>query len=1123
MLGLGDLPSVALSMQDLVPHKVTPKIVVLQKPKKTKAGSPQVENQFTDGLMELGQDQGLAGTTVSGIAQDQEGTLWIATDNGLCAYDGESIYTYLKSSGLSRDTKNSICVDQKGHIWAAGNGVDEIIPEAGIVKHYGKKEGLTSNAIGSVMIDSKGRICLTGRQGVDFYDPQKGTCVHLGAAQGLSSDYINCMTEDHAGRFWFASNGGGVNIYDPATSKLYLLNETNGLSNNDIRALCCDREGRIWLGGWNGGIDLFDIQQNTYYQLRLKHGIAFHYIWDIIQDSKGRMWIAYQGRGADVYDPQTRKIHHVYGKEGISKSTVYALFEDKDQCIWMGCSVAGVVHYDPSNGDIRNYDNTHWAARSPIMALYEDRQHQILLSSAGAGTDVFDLPTQTLKSFYLGPEWSNAWQNYYLDNGQGQLYMGTEYCFNIWDRKKQELRAWSDKNGLVHNRIKCAILYDGGALIGTRGGVYRYDSLRQSIAYLTCTADSCKNAVECICRDQKGKFWIGTLGAGVFVYDPVASTLNHFAKEQGFSGSPIYALLADDNNCIWVATESEGLKKIDQDKHTVTNLTIDNGLSEMTVLSLLEKDHKIYAGTARGLSIIEQENGRMNISSMGKAQGLRAVDFNPNAAIVASNGNIWWGAGDMMIAYLPGKKNPVPGKTQLTAIDIMNKEQVFPGNQDLLSGIGEKDTLWSAAQDTFAFKNLALEDTGYLHKNHIHWKNTRGPHKIPVGFELPYDQDHLTFHFTGNYLSNTDKTRYRYILEGIDGKWNKIVNENFADYRNIPPGNYTFKVCSSNNGGPWSPPAVFSFTIAPPWWKTRVAYAGYIVLILALIFGYNKLRTLGLVKRQKELETVVTERTSEIVEQKKIVEEKQKEIIESINYAKRLQEAILPSLDFLRANIPDSFIYYRPKDIVAGDFYWAELQDDLFFIAAADSTGHGVPGAMVSVVCSNALNSAVKEFNLTDTGKILDKTRELVVETFRKSTNDVKDGMDISLLCLDRKNRTIRWSGANNPLWYFQGNEMKEVKADKQPVGKSVIETPFTTHHIGYEKGTTLYLLTDGFADQFGGDKGKKLKGSNLQKLLSSIQTLEMRDQQKKLDQFFTQWQGELEQVDDVCVIGIRL
>ncbi len=275
--------------------------------------------------------------------------------------------------------------------------------------------------------------------------------------------------------------------------------------------------------------------------------------------------------------------------------------------------------------------------------------------------------------------------------------------------------------------------------------------------------------------------------------------------------------------------------------------------------------------------------------------------------------------------------------------------------------------------------------------------------------------------------------------------------------------------------------------------------------------------------QKKKANQLLAKQNSEIKEQKGIIEEKQKEILDSITYAKRLQEAILPPLNLIQKHLPDSFIYYKPKDIVAGDFYWMEHKNNITFLAAADCTGHGVPGAMVSVVCSNALNRAVLEFNITEPGLILDKTRELVLETFAKSDNDVKDGMDISLCTIHHSDNTVKWSGANNPLWYIHNNQMQEITASKQPIGKSDRPAPFVTHTLQLKKGDALFLFTDGYADQFGGPKGKKFKYKQFQQVLLQNASVNCKLQHQNIDLAFNQWKGSLEQVDDVCVIGVKI
>jgi tetratricopeptide (TPR) repeat protein len=303
-----------------------------------------------------------------------------------------------------------------------------------------------------------------------------------------------------------------------------------------------------------------------------------------------------------------------------------------------------------------------------------------------------------------------------------------------------------------------------------------------------------------------------------------------------------------------------------------------------------------------------------------------------------------------------------------------------------------------------------------------------------------------------------------------------------------------------------------------------------------------------------------------------VIEEKQKEILDSINYAKRIQAAILPPERIVKQYLPNSFILYKPKDIVAGDFYWMHLSlnpspqgegkavlnpvgiaeqsplslrrgagGEVIFFAAADCTGHGVPGAMVSVICNNGLNRSVREYGITDPGNILDKTREIVIQEFEKSDEDVKDGMDISLCSL--QGNTLHWSGANNPLWIIRpchserreesidaslplsmtDYELLELKPNKQPIGKYAEPKPFTAHTIELAKGDTIYLFTDGFADQFGGPKGKKFKYAQLKELLLSIQAKTMDEQSQILNHKFEQWKGNLEQVDDVCIIGVRV
>ncbi|MCH2234062.1 MAG: SpoIIE family protein phosphatase [Crocinitomicaceae bacterium] len=273
------------------------------------------------------------------------------------------------------------------------------------------------------------------------------------------------------------------------------------------------------------------------------------------------------------------------------------------------------------------------------------------------------------------------------------------------------------------------------------------------------------------------------------------------------------------------------------------------------------------------------------------------------------------------------------------------------------------------------------------------------------------------------------------------------------------------------------------------------------------------------------LEQKVEDRTREVVQQKVIIEEVHEEIQASIKYAKGLQTAILPSLNDISDNLPNSFVLFKPKDIVSGDFYWFEKHNDDIYLAAADCTGHGVPGAMVSVVCSNALHQALFEFGCTEVDQLLNKTRDLVVNTFAKSGESVRDGMDIALIKLNPESLKLEYAGANNALYLLKnGNEeMDEFKADKQPVGLYTEMKPFTSHTIQLGKGDTIYLFSDGYADQFGGERGKKFKYKPFKRLLIETNILSPKHQEEELIKFFENWRQDYEQVDDVCVIGVRV
>ncbi len=323
--------------------------------------------------------------------------------------------------------------------------------------------------------------------------------------------------------------------------------------------------------------------------------------------------------------------------------------------------------------------------------------------------------------------------------------------------------------------------------------------------------------------------------------------------------------------------------------------------------------------------------------------------------------------------------------------------------------------------------------------------------------------------------------------------------------------------------------------------STQLIAVGFVLLLLLILAGF----ILRGYRQKKKANTLLSAQNEEILLQKAEIEDKNRDILASINYAKRIQEAILPPDKLVKESVEKSFVLFKPKDIVSGDFYWMAVKPNLVLFSVVDCTGHGVPGAFMSIVGYNNLNQAVNEQNIYHPGDILDKLNELVELTLHSGEGkDVKDGMDLALCALHTNNNVLEYAGANNPVYlirnknsnFIHNNEkyiasvenekyaLYEIKANRQPIGAYINRAKFTNHTIQLIEGDSIYIFSDGFPDQFGGPSGRKFKYKPFKELLLSIQELDMAAQRKMLDKTIEDWKGgSYEQVDDICVIGVRI
>ncbi|MBW8049719.1 MAG: SpoIIE family protein phosphatase [Cytophagales bacterium] len=1106
--------------------------------------------------------KGLVNDIIWAIFEDRHGYLWFGTHNGITRYDpkrkkGLKIRNYTARDGLSNNTVISIVEDNESNMWFGtyGGGVFKFVRDPSL------------------------------RQGQLFEN--------YTIKEGLCSNYILSMLKDRSGILWFGSDGRGVSLLQIENNNKSDVNLfTNfeigkGLNNNIVRSIIQDRDGNIWFGTSGGGVSkLLKTQiiqiKNTKIETRAtklihyteNQGLSNNMVNSILEDTAGNLWIGTSGGGVCKLSREIFK--HYTENDGLKNNIVWSILEDRRGNLWFGTDGGGA-------SQLKIVPNTR-----ERLKIVEQREIPMI---TGANSNV-DLFTNFTKNNGLTGNIVRT----ILEDHNGYIWFGTEGGLTRFNPLQKPISSKSfyyitEKEGLIDNSVYTMIEDRRGKLwFGMfGGGVARYDpdiSVNNSGAftYFTERDGLASNRVVSMLEDHSGNIWIGTSGWGITMLSfrdtfRLMPEFIHITKKGscpitnkhdcvvGLSSNSVSCIVEDSVGNMWFGTEGGGINKLVLSKKQGTppsfiHITTENGLSSNNIyLMVFDNTGNLWAGTEKGLDkIVPEYSGE--IRHYGKAEGFVGIETNSRAVYKDSKGFIWFGTINGVTQYNPGADipNTIEPQTHITGIKLFFEEigwQIKSQSPGLpeprvpggTGGIYPKYPI-SRSEDGLGYKrdnilHPSLAETKYASSllDEINYDGVSKWYPLPINLALPYDRNHISFSFIGISLNITEKVRYKFKLEGLDAKWSPVTSKREAVYPNIPPGEYTFKVKASNNDGMWNEQAAtFSFIITPPFWQTWWFYMFCGITTLSGIFGFIKIRVRNLQAAKKMLEQEVIMRTVEIVKQKEeiekqknLLEEKNRNIIDSINYAKLIQEAIFPSVSYMKHLLPESFIYYKPRDIVSGDFYWiTETVASSVIIAAVDCTGHGVPGAFMSIIGQDQLNQTVKEKWIIVPSEILDEMNKGVRDQLggvlpptqsELKDSSVKDGMDMALCSIDLHKRELQFAGAYNSLYMIRNNTLKVINGDRFPIGifPGKSSKKFTNHEIKLQKGDTLYIFSDGYADQFGGPKGKKFMRKRFMQIFLDIQHLSMEDQQKSIDKTFEQWKGNEEQVDDILVIGIRM
>ena len=1019
-----------------------------------------------------GVENGLGSSKVYSIIQDRSDFIWLGTESGASRFDGNKFENFSSIDGLAAGGVKSIFQDTLGRLWFGhlNGGVSYF---DGLKFKRAEFDSLKVNSdITAISQTGKELWFTTSANGafrISF--PSTGDTLlrgkHYAGKEGLSDQIFNLYI-DRSGNL-FCITDAFIKKYNPEKDFFETYSPQGLTTYFNVVAMFQDSNGNYWYGLHNGGLYVQDAATGKMKIYDILNGLSRMFVTCFAEDYKGNIWVGTWGGGITVFSGSNMIIYNK--KNGLNALSIHALFEDKEKNMLIADHYEGLSIYKGNHFII--YNTQEFLPDNNVWAISRDKSGRYWFGTNN-GISVFNPSGTGGKQVIFYNEATKMVGNpvRFIVAGEGQdIWIGTQgYGIYRFDLNTGKFNLDLEVNKMLPvDRVVTALTTDNNhnIWIGTNDGLARWNYSAKAGTVYTQGNGLAGNIIKSVFCDSKGTIWAGSeMKSGL---SRLVAGAEKFSTVNIGEGIVPQVIGETPDGTIWVGTVN-GLMALKNDTVAYILSEKEGLLSGNIKFIQPYGDRFLYAGTNMGLNRINLETG--TISSYTKYSGFTGIEALHNASFKDAEGKLWFGTINGVIMHDPSKlpPDPQPPKAFITGIEVNYQ-----------------------------------------------------PREMKADLKLNFREKSINFYYYSISLVDPKSVKYRIMLKGADPDWRPVTDQTLAIYSGLPPGHYTFMVKACNSSGLWSEtPVEYSFVIKPPFYLSAWFIITVTILIVIAVIAYIKIRERNLVREKKILEAKVAERTAELVQKNAIIEEKNRDITASIRYAERIQRAMLPRDD----TFEETFVLFLPKDIVSGDFYWMYEHNDIRLLAAVDCTGHGVPGAFMSIIGHNSLNKVVREYGIVRPSEILDQLNiEVMKSIIQSQEKGINDGMDLSLIAYNRRNLTLEFAGAYNPLYLVRKGEVIVYKADRFPIGMASIEQKksFTNVNVEIQPGDMIYMFSDGYADQFGSTEGKKYKVGNIKKLISEIYSLPVNEQKERLEKEIMEWKGDLPQVDDILFIGMRI